>query len=151
MVFSFRIFTTIQIWDLRKKIFFTYKKTQKKSRFAAPFLLSFFWKFAFFNIFLFKLFIKIGDNTVFSDDVSRNDEGNIKEISYEIRKKALLEDGSQAPMLYLQYRSKALDRIIEISGEISAGSECRLYYETPGGYDEGIERTYNENYHIAIK
>ena len=98
-----------------------------------------------------KLFIKIGDNTVFSDDVSRNDEGNIKEISYEIRKKALLEDGSQAPMLYLQYRSKALDRIIEISGEISAGSECRLYYETPGGYDDELEHIYNDNYHITIK
>ena len=98
-----------------------------------------------------KLFIKIGDNTVFSDDVSRNDEGNIKEISYEIRKKALLEDGSQAPMLYLQYRSKALDRIIEISGEISAGSEVRLYYETPGGYDDEQEHIYNENYHITIK
>ena len=98
-----------------------------------------------------KLFIKIGDNTVFSDDVSRNDEGNIKEISYEIRKKALLEDGSQAPMLYLQYRSKTLDSIIEIRGEISLGSEVRLYYETPGDYDDGIERTYNENYHIAIK
>lgn len=98
-----------------------------------------------------KLFIKIGDNTVFSDDVSRNDEGNIKEISYEIRKKALLEDGSQAPLLYLKYRSKALDRIIEISGEISAGSECRLYYETPGGYDDELEHIYNENYHITIK
>ena len=98
-----------------------------------------------------KLFIKIGDNTVFSDDVSRNDEGNIKEISYEIRKKALLEGGSQAPILYLQYRSKALDRIIEISGEISAGSEVRLYYETPGGYDDEQEHIYNENYHITIK
>ena len=98
-----------------------------------------------------KLVIKIGDNTVFSDEIGRYDGGSIKEISYEIRKKALLEDGSQAPMLYLQYRSKTLDRIIEISGEISLGSEVRLYYETPGDYDDGIERTYNENYHIAIK
>ena len=98
-----------------------------------------------------KLFIKIGDNTVFSDEVGRYDGGSIKEISYEIRKKALLEDGSQAPMLYLQYRSKTLDSIIEIRGEISLGSEVRLYYETPGDYDDGIERTYNENYHIAIK
>ena len=98
-----------------------------------------------------KLVIKIGDNTVFSDEVGRYDGGSIKEISYEIRKKALLEDGSQAPMLYLQYRSKTLDSIIEIRGEISLGSEVRLYYETPGDYDEGIERTYNENYHIAIK
>ena len=54
-------------------------------------------------------------------------------------------------MLYLQYRSRTLDRIIEISGEILLGSEIRLYYETPGDYDDGIERTYNENYHIAIK
>ena len=98
-----------------------------------------------------KLVIKIGDNTVFSDEVGRYDGGSIKEIGYEIRKKALLEDGSQAPMLYLQYRSKTLDRIIEIRGEISLGSEVRLYYETPGDYDDGIERTYNENYHIAIK
>ena len=98
-----------------------------------------------------KLVIKIGDNTVFSDEIGRYDGGSIKEISYEIRKKALLEDGSQAPMLYLQYRSKTLDSIIEIRGEISLGSEVRLYYETPGDYDDGIERTYNENYHIAIK
>ena len=98
-----------------------------------------------------KLVIKIGDNTVFSDEVGRYDGGSIKEISYEIRKKALLEDGSQVPVLYMQYRSKTLDRIIEISGEISLGSEVRLYYETPGDYDDGIERTYNENYHIAIK
>ena len=98
-----------------------------------------------------KLVIKIGDNTVFSDEVGRYDGGSIKEIGYEIRKKALLEDGSQAPMLYLQYRSRALDSIIEIRGEISLGSEVRLYYETPGDYDDGIERTYNENYHIAIK
>ena len=98
-----------------------------------------------------KLVIKIGDNTVFSDEVGRYDGGSIKEISYEIRKKALLEDGSQVPVLYMQYRSKTLDRIIEIRGEISLGSEVRLYYETPGDYDDGIERTYNENYHIAIK
>ena len=98
-----------------------------------------------------KLVIKIGDNTVFSDEVGRYDGGSIKEIGYEVRKKALLEDGSQAPMLYLQYRSKTLDRIIEISGEISLGGEVRLYYETPGDYDDGIERTYNENYHIEIK
>lgn len=98
-----------------------------------------------------KLVIKIGDNTVFSDEVGRYDGGSIKEISYEIRKKALLEDGSQVPVLYMQYRSKTLDKIIEIRGEISLGSEVRLYYETPGDYDDGIERTYNENYHIAIK
>ena len=98
-----------------------------------------------------KLVIKIGDNTVFSDEVGRYDGGSIKEIGYEIRKKARLEDESQVPMLYLQYRSRTLDRIIEISGEISLGSEIRLYYETPGDYDDGIERTYNENYHIAIK
>lgn len=98
-----------------------------------------------------KLVIKIGDNTVFSDEVGRYDGGSIKEISYEIRKKALLEDGSQAPMLYLQYRSKTLDSIIEIRGEISLGSEVRLYYETPGGYDDEQEHIYNENYHITIK
>ena len=98
-----------------------------------------------------KLVIKIGDNTVFSDEVGRYDGGSIKEIGYEIRKKARLEDESQVPMLYLQYRSRTLDSIIEISGEISLGSEVRLYYETPGDYDDGIERTYNENYHIAIK
>lgn len=98
-----------------------------------------------------KLVIKIGDNTVFSDEVGRYDGGSIKEIGYEIRKKARLEDESQVPMLYLQYRSRTLDRIIEISGEISLGSEIRLYYETPGDYNDGIERTYNENYHIAIK
>ena len=98
-----------------------------------------------------KLVIKIGDNTVFSDEVGRYDGGSIKEIGYEVRKKALLEDESQAPMLYLQYRSKALGRIIEISGEISLGNEVSLYYETLGDYDDGIERTYNENYHIEIK
>ena len=98
-----------------------------------------------------KLVIKIGDNTVFSDEVGRYDGGSIKEIGYEIRKKARLEDESQVPMLYLQYRSRTLDSIIEISGEISLGSEVRLYYETPGDYDDGIERTYNENYHIEIK
>ena len=98
-----------------------------------------------------KLVIKIGDNTVFSDEVGRYDGGSIKEIGYEIRKKAWLEDESQVPMLYLQYRSRTLDRIIEIRGEVSLGSEVRLYYETPGDYDDGIERTYNENYHIEIK